>query len=133
MTFIDVDNLGVGRAPLCFPVIISHLFTEVGPCHLSNLRRRRRHHHQWALRQSSGLDGWLVASWRAHRYIASRRVDASNIIPPSRALYKPDRGGSGIPSISHMQRGGDGRSLLIKLPKSVRPAGPNLNVRHKVD
>lgn len=33
---IDVDILGAGRAPLCYSVIISHLFLEVGPRYLSN-------------------------------------------------------------------------------------------------
>jgi hypothetical protein len=49
---VDVDNLGAGRAPLCYPVIIGHLFPEVGPRYLSNLRRRRCRRHQgfWALK-----------------------------------------------------------------------------------
>ena len=70
---MDVDNLGAARALLFYSVIISHLFQEVGPRYLSNLRRRRRYQRFWALKWSSGIDGWLLP-YGARTDKASRRV-----------------------------------------------------------
>ena len=108
-----LDNLGAGRAPLCYdcyPVIISHLFPEVGPRYLSNLRRRRRHQHS----QADLMVGCLMACALIQRPIEW---------PDMMVLYKPSMRWDALHPTLAARRCGD-RSY--QLPKNVGLAGgPN--------